>query len=174
MWCFISGQSSFSKGVFFLKKKTPLMLAWCDVYSENVYIIKTLKEFQYIDEYGKDQGANGKSVSDVCRHVHIPPLTRSRFFFFFFSWAQSDRRQRTYPIFFPTNPDCGRNDAPGLICAIGWWAGETALTTTTCRAELAVFRPSAVRTCKFSQSPFLFVERSNHPDSFFFFFGLGT
>ncbi len=24
----------------------------------NIYIIKTLKEFQYIDEYGKDQGAN--------------------------------------------------------------------------------------------------------------------
>ncbi|EGG01069.1 uncharacterized protein MELLADRAFT_53696 [Melampsora larici-populina 98AG31] len=29
-------------------------------FRENVYIIKTLKEFQYIDEYGKDQGANGE------------------------------------------------------------------------------------------------------------------
>jgi len=29
--------------------------------SENLYIVKTLKEFQYIDEFGKDQGANGKS-----------------------------------------------------------------------------------------------------------------
>ncbi|GAA95760.1 uncharacterized protein L969DRAFT_22299 [Mixia osmundae IAM 14324] len=27
-------------------------------FKENLYIIKTLKEFQYIDEYGKDQGAN--------------------------------------------------------------------------------------------------------------------
>jgi epsin len=27
---------------------------------ENIYIVKTLKEFQYIDEDGKDQGANGK------------------------------------------------------------------------------------------------------------------
>ncbi|BGP12611.1 hypothetical protein JCM10213_008747 [Rhodosporidiobolus nylandii] len=27
-------------------------------FRENLYIIKTLKEFQYIDEYGKDQGAN--------------------------------------------------------------------------------------------------------------------
>jgi epsin len=30
------------------------------VYSENIYIVKTLKEFQYVDEYGKDQGANGE------------------------------------------------------------------------------------------------------------------
>ncbi|KAJ2923620.1 hypothetical protein H1R20_g13479, partial [Candolleomyces eurysporus] len=27
-------------------------------FRDNLYIIKTLKEFQYIDEYGKDQGAN--------------------------------------------------------------------------------------------------------------------
>jgi len=26
---------------------------------QNVYIIKTLREFQYIDEQGKDQGVNG-------------------------------------------------------------------------------------------------------------------
>lgn len=30
---------------------------------ENVYIVKTLKEFQYVDEYGKDQGANGAFAS---------------------------------------------------------------------------------------------------------------
>lgn len=29
---------------------------------ENLYIIKTLKEFQFIDEFGKDQGANGTSL----------------------------------------------------------------------------------------------------------------
>lgn len=27
-------------------------------FRDNIYVIKTLKEFQYIDEYGKDQGAN--------------------------------------------------------------------------------------------------------------------
>lgn len=26
---------------------------------DNLYIVKTLKEFQYIDEDGKDQGSNG-------------------------------------------------------------------------------------------------------------------
>lgn len=30
-----------------------------------MYIIKTLKEFQYIDEYGKDQGANGEQLRPV-------------------------------------------------------------------------------------------------------------
>ncbi|KAN0059961.1 hypothetical protein ACQY0O_007934 [Thecaphora frezii] len=27
-------------------------------FRDNIYVVKTLKEFQYIDEYGKDQGAN--------------------------------------------------------------------------------------------------------------------
>ena len=27
-------------------------------FRDNVYLVKTLKEFQYIDEFGKDQGAN--------------------------------------------------------------------------------------------------------------------
>lgn len=27
-------------------------------FRDNIYIIKTLKEFQYVDEFGKDQGAN--------------------------------------------------------------------------------------------------------------------
>ena len=27
-------------------------------FKDNIYIIKTLKEFQYVDEEGKDQGAN--------------------------------------------------------------------------------------------------------------------
>lgn len=29
---------------------------------ESIYVIKTLKEFQFIDEFGKDQGANGKKI----------------------------------------------------------------------------------------------------------------
>ena len=27
-------------------------------FRDNMYIVKTLKEFQYVDEYSKDQGAN--------------------------------------------------------------------------------------------------------------------
>jgi len=27
---------------------------------DNIYIVKTLKEFQFIDDDGKDQGSNGK------------------------------------------------------------------------------------------------------------------
>jgi hypothetical protein len=27
---------------------------------ENIYVVKTLKEFQHVDETGKDVGANGK------------------------------------------------------------------------------------------------------------------
>ncbi|KAI0791320.1 hypothetical protein C8Q75DRAFT_732423 [Abortiporus biennis] len=38
-------------------------------FKDNLYIIKTLKEFQYIDEYGKDQGANvrqkAKDISNL-------------------------------------------------------------------------------------------------------------
>ena len=33
----------------------------CVIYfRDNLYVVKTLKEFQYVDEYGKDQGANGE------------------------------------------------------------------------------------------------------------------
>ena len=38
-------------------------------FRDNVYVIKTLKEFQFIDEYGKDQGANvrqkAKDISNL-------------------------------------------------------------------------------------------------------------
>jgi len=35
---------------------------------KNVYIVKTLKEFQFIDEYGKDQGVNGNTF---CIHMIV-------------------------------------------------------------------------------------------------------
>jgi len=38
-----------------LRAETPI-----SPHRENLYIVKTLKEFQYIDEDGKDQGANGE------------------------------------------------------------------------------------------------------------------
>ena len=38
-------------------------------FRDNIYIIKTLKEFQFVDEYGKDQGANvrqkAKDISNL-------------------------------------------------------------------------------------------------------------
>ncbi len=38
-------------------------------FRDNIYVIKTLKEFQYVDEYGKDQGANvrqkAKDISNL-------------------------------------------------------------------------------------------------------------
>lgn len=38
-------------------------------FRDNLYVIKTLKEFQYVDEYGKDQGANvrqkAKDISNL-------------------------------------------------------------------------------------------------------------
>jgi epsin len=30
-------------------------------FRDNMYVVKTLREFQFIDDSGKDQGANGKS-----------------------------------------------------------------------------------------------------------------
>ena len=58
------------------------------VNSENIYIVKTLKEFQFIDEFGKDQGANGSSrLRSLSRS-----LADSRY-------PQSVRRRRTSPTF---------------------------------------------------------------------------
>lgn len=34
-------------------------------FRDNIYIVKTLKEFQYVDDYGKDQGANGEWEQNV-------------------------------------------------------------------------------------------------------------
>lgn len=40
---------------------------------ENLYIVKTLKEFQYIDEEGKDQGSNGKQRTPSW-HLYAKPV----------------------------------------------------------------------------------------------------
>ena len=53
---------------------------------QNMYIIKTLREFQYIDEEGRDVGQNGELPSDrVCIDYLRHLLT----------WAQSVSRQRS-------------------------------------------------------------------------------
>lgn len=42
---------------------------------ENLYIVKTLREFVYVDDEGKDQGANGEHRSAACRkssHLMFP------------------------------------------------------------------------------------------------------
>lgn len=53
---------------------------------QNMYIIKTLREFQYIDEEGRDVGQNGELPSDrVCIDYLRHLLT----------WAQSVSLQRS-------------------------------------------------------------------------------
>ena len=62
-------------------------------FRDNIYIIKTLKEFQYIDEEGKDQGANvrqkAKDITNLLqdesrlRHERRD-LRGSKCLFFFF------------------------------------------------------------------------------------------
>ena len=44
-----------------LHEGSELVVTWA---RKNVYIIKTLREFQYIDEEGRDVGQNGK-----CQHT---------------------------------------------------------------------------------------------------------
>ena len=42
-----------------LHEGSELVVTWA---KQNVFIIKTLREFQYIDEDGKDQGQNGRRM----------------------------------------------------------------------------------------------------------------
>lgn len=37
---------------------------------DNIYIIKTLREFQYVDENGKDQGANSMKCRVYYKSTH--------------------------------------------------------------------------------------------------------
>lgn len=64
-------------------------------YRENIYIVKTLKEFQYIDEFGKDQGANGQLFGARLRKLGRANLTSAR--------SQFVRRPRTSPTSSSTN-----------------------------------------------------------------------
>jgi hypothetical protein len=57
---------------------------------DNIYIIKTLREFQYIDEEGKDQGINGESSG-----IDPPCGTRANLL-----CDSPDIRQRAYVIAF--------------------------------------------------------------------------
>jgi len=45
-----------------LHEGSELVVTWA---KQNVFIIKTLREFQYIDEDGKDQGQNGRRLIDL-------------------------------------------------------------------------------------------------------------
>ena len=52
-------------------------------FRDNIYIVKTLKEFQYIDEEGKDQGANvrqkAKDITNLLTdEAHLRQERRSR------------------------------------------------------------------------------------------------
>ncbi len=46
-----------------LHEGSELVVTWA---RKNVYIIKTLREFQYVDDDGKDVGQNGKQHSNSC------------------------------------------------------------------------------------------------------------
>lgn len=62
-----------------LHEGSELVVTWAH---KNIYIIKTLREFQYIDEDGRDVGNNGKN-----RQVHIYWIGLIR--------VQSEFRQRS-------------------------------------------------------------------------------
>lgn len=51
-----------------LHEGSELVVTWA---RKNIYIIKTLREFQYIDEDGRDVGQNGK----ICQKRKGPVLT---------------------------------------------------------------------------------------------------
>lgn len=44
---------------------------------ENLYLIKTLKEFQYVDDHGKDVGANGEHLLCALAHWHAETVLPS-------------------------------------------------------------------------------------------------
>ena len=45
-----------------LHEGSELVVTWA---RKNVYIIKTLREFQYVDDEGKDVGQNGRVYADM-------------------------------------------------------------------------------------------------------------
>lgn len=51
-----------------LHEGSELVVTWA---VKNVYIIKTLREFQYIDEDGRDVGQNGKVSFDEDGDLHL-------------------------------------------------------------------------------------------------------
>jgi epsin len=56
-----------------LHEGSELVVTWA---MKNVYIIKTLREFQYIDEEGKDVGQNGEQWNPLCRITLTELLVR--------------------------------------------------------------------------------------------------
>jgi epsin len=55
-----------------LHEGSELVVTWA---RQNVYIIKTLREFQYIDEEGKDVGQNGNRQLHLCLASSLTPST---------------------------------------------------------------------------------------------------
>ena len=53
-----------------LHEGSELVVTWA---RKNVYIIKTLREFQYVDDDGKDVGQNGKTAA--IEHLDITEAT---------------------------------------------------------------------------------------------------
>ncbi|MBW0531125.1 hypothetical protein O181_070840 [Austropuccinia psidii MF-1] len=76
-------------------------------FRENAYIIKTLKEFQYIDEYGKDQGANVRQkAKDISNLLSDPARLRDE------RRTRSDMRDRMTGLPNSSYDDDGSNMPP--------------------------------------------------------------
>ena len=62
-------------------------------FQENIYIVKTLREFEYVDEQGKDQGANGVLRQNVFNFSLLTVL------------LQSAKKQKISSIYYSTTSE---------------------------------------------------------------------
>jgi len=86
----------------------------CVIYfRDNIYVVKTLKEFQYIDDYGKDQGANGE-FSHRKSPMPLVGLTLTLSID-----LQSAKRPRTSRTSFKTRHVFAKNGVRARTCASG-------------------------------------------------------
>lgn len=86
-----------------LHEGSELVVTWA---RKNVYIIKTLREFQYVDEDGRDVGQNGRWSCDECLHDRVDPLLTSGIS----CLVQFVLRQRNLPPSFSMRTVCAVND----------------------------------------------------------------
>ena len=86
-----------------LHEGSELVVTWA---RENVYIIKTLREFQYIDEEGRDVGQNGEHHPT---QFQVSLLTRIQF---------ESLQRSSHPLFW-TKIGSGANDQIGSSGGLG-------------------------------------------------------
>lgn len=71
-----------------LHEGSELVVTWA---RKNVYIIKTLREFQYVDEGGQDVGQNGKQLLGLDRHGGLSHKLTISIFFVYLQCASQPR-----------------------------------------------------------------------------------